>query len=268
MALFRASYFFKWHYLICILALITPFIKAETLLMQTPQATFPYQLVDLTHRLHKEMPSWTGRCGFHTEIKLDYDLESKEPSFRVQQLKMHAGIGTHMDAPAHCSTGKQSVDDLPLENFLAPCVVIDVSALADASYRLTVSEMELFEKKYGMIAPGSFVVIRTGWEKYWKGPERYHNNYVFPSISGEAAQFLLKRDIVGLGIDTLSPDKPSDGFPVHAALLGAEKYIIENIANAEKLPPKGSWTLAAPLNIEGGTEAPLRLVGLLPASLQ
>ena len=64
-------------------------------------------------------------------------------------------------------------------------------------------------------------------------------------------------------IDTLSPDLPSSGFPVHKHVLGAGKYIVENIANASKLPPVGSITLAMPIKVAGLTEAPIRLIGLL-----
>ncbi|MFZ4115830.1 MAG: cyclase family protein [Chthoniobacterales bacterium] len=226
---------------------------------------FPYHLIDLTHALDEMIPSWNGSCGFEQSIKLDYEKE--EPlSFRVQQLKMHAGIGTHLDAPAHCNRGELTIDQLSLTDLIAPCVVIDVSDRADAEYALCVEEIEIFETSYGPIEPHSFVILRTGWEQFWNQPKRYHNNYLFPSISGEAAQFFLKRNVVGLGIDTLSPDKPRDGFPVHEALLGANKYIIENVANSSALPTTGSLIIALPIKTRGGTEAPMRLVALVSSN--
>jgi kynurenine formamidase len=109
---------------------------------------------------------------------------------------------------------------------------------------------------------GFFYDCLYGWDSVLNVPEKYRNNHVFPSISKEAASLLLERQIVGVGIDTLSPDRPEDGFPVHHLILEADKYIIENIANASKLPPVGAYTFALPLKIQGGTEAPLRLVGL------
>ncbi len=106
-------------------------------------------------------------------------------------------------------------------------------------------------------------MIRTGWESFWHDSEKYRNHHVFPSISGEAAAFLLERHIVGLGIDTPSPDRPEDGFPVHNTILGAGKYIIENIANSSNMPPNGSFIAALPIKMKGGTEAPIRLIGLI-----
>lgn len=225
------------------------------------------KLIDLTHTITPSIPCWNGpkSCGFQHEIKLDYTDSNRDPGFRVQQITMHAGIGTHMDAPAHCVPNGASIADLPIESFFAPCVVIDVSELAHERYSLGLNELQEFESNHGKIAPGSFVIVSTGWEKFWGSPEKYHNNYLFPSVSKEAALALLDREIVGLGIDTFSPDRPEDGFLVHQHVLGAGKYIVENIANAGSLPAMGAYTLALPIKTADGTEAPVRLVGLVPA---
>lgn len=224
---------------------------------------FPYRIVDLTHSLSIDIPTWDGGCGFVHTLKVDYDDCTTDVKFRVQQLSMHAGIGTHMDAPAHCIPGGAAIDQLDLQHLVAPCVVIDVSQKSHESYSVTAADIHGFEQTYGATKPGSFVIIRTGWDKLWHQPDRYRNNHIFPSISLEAAQLLLSRQIAGLGIDTLSPDRPEDGYPVHKAILGAGKYIVENIANAAKLPPVGSYSIALPIKIAGGTEAPIRLIALV-----
>lgn len=234
---------------------------------------FPFSLIDLTHTLSPHIPAWNLQCGFQHSITLDYSDCLSDIKFCVQQINTPAGIGTHMDAPSHCIPGGAHINELPLKQLIAPCVVIDVSAgvltkadvsdRADEHYVVTPDDIATFEKKYGTIAPGSFVIIRTGWDRLWNEPARYHNNVVFPSVSPAAAQILLDRGIVGLGIDTLSPDLQSAGFQVHSLLLGAGKYIVENVAHADLLPPVGSFSLALPIKIEGGTEAPIRLIGLI-----
>ena len=50
---------------------------------------------------------------------------------------------------------------------------------------------------------------------------------------------------------------------MHQAILDAGKYLVENVANSVELPPQGSFSLALPLRIEGATEAPMRLIGLI-----
>ena len=227
-------------------------------------SSFPFTLIDLTHSLTPSIPSWDGSCGFSVSTLLEYADCDAEVKFKVQDLSLHAGMGTHMDAPAHCMPSGKTVDQISLNDCLAPCVVIDVEAIADEYFLLSKKDIEQFEQQHGRINAGTFIIVRTGWDKYWSNPSQYRNDLQFPSISIEAAQYLLKRDIIGLGIDTLSPDTAESGFPVHKVLLERGKYIIENIAFADRMPPVGGYTLIAPLLIADGTEAPVRLIGLVP----
>jgi kynurenine formamidase len=224
---------------------------------------FPFELIELTHPLSSSAPSWEGDCGFTHEIICDYESCRTPVKFRVQKINMYSGIGTHMDAPAHCIPRGLTIDAIDLNNLIAPCIVIDVSKEAHESYLLPTEAIHVFERKYGKIGVDSFVIIRTGWDAFWDEPEKYRNDLKFPSISQEAATLLIERKIVGLGIDTLSPDISNSDYPVHQAILGAGKYLIENVANSNELPPQGSFSLAMPMRIQGGTEAPTRLIGLV-----
>lgn len=225
---------------------------------------FPFHIVDLTHDLSPDVPSWNGSCGFHHEIKLDYQDCRSEVKFRVQQLKMHAGIGTHIDAPRHCFKEGRDVASLSLQNLITSSIVIDISSKAHSVYDVSAEDVLHFENNYGKIPPSSFVIIRTGWDQYWQEPAKYRNNFAFPALSKEATLLLLERNIAGLGIDTLSPDRPENGYFTHESLLGANKYIVENIANSKLLPPIGSYSLALPIKTVEGAEAPIRLIGLIP----
>jgi len=64
----------------------------------------------------------------------------------------------------------------------------------------------------------------------------------------------------------LLPDCLDTTFSVHQRILGAGKYIIENIANCHKMPAQGAYMIALPLNLEQGAEAPARIIGLVPVS--
>lgn len=221
---------------------------------------FPYRLLDLTHSLSPEAATWDGGCGFEHSTVCDYD-PACEYQFRVHKIRMNEGIGTHMDAPAHCVPGGAAIAQIPLADLLAPCCVIDVSASAHERSRVSPADIRNFEKAHGRIAPGSLVLMKTGWERFWPRPESYRNNGLFPSVSAAAAELLLERGIAGLGLDTLSPDREEDGFPVHKLVLDAGKFILENVANLDRLSPSGDFVLAAPMKIKNGTEAPVRLIG-------
>jgi kynurenine formamidase len=220
-----------------------------------------YTLVDLTHEVHPEIPTWDMTCGYFVKTMRDYQHCDGEYKFRSQALDIRASAGTHIDAPSHCFAGTDDVSDISLEKLVVPCIMVDVSSRADQKYKVSVADIQAFEAQYGKIPAGSFVLFYTGWSKHWDTPKKYHNNLQFPSISGDVARLLLDRDIVGLGIDTLSPDCDEKGSFVHAAILGAGKYIIENIAsNAEKLPPVGAEILVMPLRVQGAAESPIRLI--------
>jgi kynurenine formamidase len=221
------------------------------------------KLIDLTHPLSAETPHWSGNCGFQKKICSDYADWASETKFRVHQIEMYAGIGTHMDAPLHCFEHGKSIADIELEKLFVPCVVIDIPANASENYRLQPEDIINFEKTKTKIEKNTFVIVRTGWGKHWHNPSKYRNELIFPSVAATAAELLLEKDIVGIGIDTLSPDIPQHDYPVHNIMLGAGKYIIENIANAHLLPAYGSTICALPIKIKDGTEAPIRLVGII-----
>jgi len=222
-----------------------------------------FKIIDLTHSLSSEIPSWDGGCVFDLSIDSDYK-DCKPPYlFRTQKVKCGAGVGTHMDSPAHCFPNARTIDRLIVKELVTDCVVIDVSSEADENYIITPHVIENFEKKHGAIKSNSFVIFYTGWDAYWENREKYNNGHKFPSVSKATAEILLQRDIAGLGIDTLSADTGLNGFPVHHAILGADKYLVENIAHAKELPPIGAKSLVLPLKIKDGTEAPVRLVALL-----
>jgi kynurenine formamidase len=224
---------------------------------------FPYKIIDLTHIINSDIPTWDGNCGFQHKVRANDEDSTLSTKFLVQDIEMQAGIGTHMDAPLHCINGGKSIAEIPLENLVAPVFVIDVSDRAQQNYKLSVKDILDFELKFGDIAPDSVVIIRTGWDQFWNDPIKYRNDLSFPAISAEAASLLLSRDIKGLGVDTLSPDSSESQFPVHQLVLGAGKYIIENIANSKELPPIGAYIMALPIKIAQGSEAPIRLVGLI-----
>ncbi|MBM3632002.1 MAG: cyclase family protein [Alphaproteobacteria bacterium] len=227
------------------------------------QIFFPYKLIDLTHTLDNTIPTWNGGCGFNHDVHIDYSDCEGEYQFRVMKVAMHAGIGTHMDAPSHCIPGGRSIHDFDINDLIMSCMVIDISDQCYERYSLSAQDVADFESKHGKIASGACVFVKTGWSEFWNTPLQYHNNHVFPSVSVEAAELLIERGVSAIGIDTLSPDRPEDGFKVHKTFLGADKIIIENVANLGSMPPTGSFVMVLPIKIKDGTEAPVRLVGLI-----
>lgn len=236
----------------------------KTTYLQKSISLNDFEFIDLTHTLTTEMPHWGLDVGFKYNARFIQGTDTTAIKFRVQRLEMSAGIGTHMDAPAHCFEKGLAIDTIPLQSLITICRVIDVSAKVKTNekYSITPDDISHFENEYGVIPDGAFVILYTGWSHRWSQPEKYRNEKIFPNISVDAANVLLSRNIVGIGIDTLSPDAYGSDFPVHSLILGAGKYMIENVAHADKLDPIGNYIFALPIKIADGTEAPMRLIGM------
>lgn len=220
--------------------------------------------IDLSHTISSTIPTWNDTDSFKQETILDYTDCTTDVKFCVQRFTTSNGLGTHIDAPAHCIPGATTVDNLSLPSLIVPCVVIDVKDKATEKYELSIDDLNAFEDTHGKIAAGTLVGINTDWDRLWCNKNKYRNNLIFPSISKEAAQILVDRAIVGVAIDTFGVDKESSGYPVHHLLLSNNIYIIENATNLDKLPPIGSYVIALPMKIEHATESPLRFIGILP----
>jgi len=225
-------------------------------------------LIDLTHTLDSTIPTWEGDCGFHSIIEADYQDFKKPAQFRIQSLTCKAGIGTHLDAPRHCFVMGTSVAQLPLKQLVCPLYVMDVSMRSHADYHITVDDVLAFERQHGAVVAGSLFIGYTGWDMFWHDVLAYRNVdergvMHFPRFSAEAVTLLLTRGVVGIGIDTLSPDGADYTFPVHQLVLGSGGYIIENVAHAKLAPPVGALAVVAPLKVKDGTEAPIRLMAMV-----
>lgn len=226
-----------------------------------------YSFVDLTHTLSPSIPNWEGDCGFSPKLTWDYEMDAAAPvKFCVQDITIHAGIGTHIDSPAHCHKGQRFVGDIPLSELISPLVVISTAEYVDPEYVISIENVIEFERKYGEIIPGTFVAFHTGWSAHWDNAGKYRNDLKFPSVSAGAAAYLVSKNVTGIGIDTLSPDCPNSGFPVHELVLGNGKYIVENLASLNLLPPSGAAIFVMPLKTSGCTESPARIFAAVPKS--
>ncbi len=187
--------------------------------------------------------------------------------------------GTHVDAPIHFAEKGKTIDQIPLQDWIGPAIKIDVVAKCsnNRDYLLTVEDLKEWEAKYGRIPHNAWVLMYTGIDtKYYPDKEKVLgtaktgidalSELSFPGFSAEAAEFLVnERDIKGIGLDTPSIDYgKSLDFMVHRICFKANKLAIENIANLDKLPAKGSIIYAIPMLIKDGTGAPARVFAVLP----
>ena len=235
-----------------------------------------YQIVDLSHAFGAGTLYWPTSTS---KFGLKQEANGPTPGgwfYSANTLSTPEHGGTHLDAPRHFSEKGRTADEIPLEQLIAPAVVIDVTkeAAADRDYRLTRDAVLAFEKAHGQIARGTVVLLRTGWSRFWPEARPYlgddtpgdASKLSFPSYGVEAARLLVEeRGVAALGIDTASIDYGrSTDFQVHRVAAARNVPGFENLTNLDRLPARGAMVVALPMKIEGGSGGPLRAIALVP----
>ncbi len=227
------------------------------------------RVVDLTHTIDDKTPVYGDSRAPTFEVHTLASIPKDGYFARWFSLPEH--YGTHLDAPAHFARGRWTVEQIPPERMIGPLVVLDVrgKAQASADYQISLDDIGEWETANGHIPPGAIVVARTGWSQRWSSPQSYRNADAkgvlhFPGYSLEAAKFLVEgRNAFGIGIDTLSVDYGmSKSFPVHQYTLAHSLFHLENLANLEAAPDVGALAIVAPMKLEGGSGAPVRVYAL------
>lgn len=242
------------------------------------------RVVDLSVQLGPETPVIQLPEIFNQSPPLRIEeisrYDDRGPAWYWNVLHLGEHTGTHFDAPSHWVSGKDlpdnTTDRLPVESFVAPAVVLDFSAEAeaDSDFLLEPSHIEAWEAEHGRIPSGAWVLFRTDWSKRIT-PEAFFNADELgphtPGPSNEAVELLAHdRNVLGFGVETVGTDAGmaatfSPPFPCHYIMHGAGKYGLASLANLDQLPPTGSLVFAAPLKIVEGSGSPVRVLAIAPA---
>lgn len=251
-------------------------ILAVPVMAQKPASLPLGRVVDLTYAFDAKSVYWPTA----QEFKLETDAEGMtEKGYYYSAYRYSAAEhgGTHLDAPVHFAKGHESVDEIPLQQLIGAAVVIDVTkqCATNPDYLVSVADIEDWEKRNGRISPGTIVLLRTGFGKYYPDKKKYLGTEErgaaavaklhFPGLDPAAARWLTQnRSIKAIGLDTASIDYgQSTLFESHRILFDKNVPAFENVANLDQLPVKGFSVIALPMKIKGGSGGPLRIIALL-----
>ncbi|MEE9297357.1 MAG: cyclase family protein [Phycisphaerae bacterium] len=232
------------------------------------------KVIDLTHPFNEQTIYWPTARRFEL-TQVAYGLNEVGQWYASNDFCASEHGGTHLDAPIHFAAGRRATADIPITQLIGPLRVIDVRAQCegDRNYQLAPEDIQRHERRYGPIDPGTIVLIRTGFGRYYPDAKAYLGSDVrgvagdlsFPGIGEAAARALVSRRVDLVGLDTASLDHgPSIDFESHRVLNGANIPGLENVANLDKLPPRGATLIALPMKIDGGTGGPCRIIAILP----
>lgn len=193
-------------------------------------------LLDVSVAVAPGTPEWPGdtpySCGWTWSI-------AAGASVNVSATTASPHVGTHADAPLHVRDGAPASDELPLDAFIGPALVVDA-----ARFRGAIAPDDVA----ALVPPGTVrLLLRTG-STIAEGAFPA----TWPALSPDAAALLASRGLRLLGVDAPSvDDRESKALLVHHTLFGAGAYVLENLDLRGVAP--GEYELVAP---------PQRLVGL------
>jgi kynurenine formamidase len=225
-------------------------------------------VVDLTHTMSPEFPTFFGVPGIEVEKKFDF----KKDGFNLNWWRIIEHAGTHLDAPIHFSENGATADTIGAGELVVPFAVIDVrkKAESDPDYLMGIEDVQIWEKRFKKLPNSCCVAMLSGWagkvgeEAKYTGKDS-SGTFHFPGVAPELAEWLLKeRNVLGLAVDTLSLDHgKSKDFKTHNLWLPAGRWGLENVANLEKLPPSGAFAVIGLPKVKGSTGGPVRLIALI-----
>jgi kynurenine formamidase len=146
--------------------------------------------------------------GMYTPILPGYE-ETK-----FERITYHAKFGvmthkfitifhssTHVNAPIHLVPRAPAVGDIPLETFFGSGVVLSIP-----KKKWELIEPTDLEKATPKVRKGDVVLIDTGWHRKYSDSIEYFGHA--PGLSKKAAEWLVKKGVKLVGVDTPQVDHP------------------------------------------------------------
>jgi arylformamidase len=199
-------------------------------------------ILDISILVQPGTPEWPGdvpfTCGWSARIE-------QGATVNLSHVAGSPHVGTHADAPLHVRDGWPASDALPLEPFLGPALVLDVSRAPAGPLALDAGDPRL-----------------VGCQRLLLRTDRTIAEGVFPAawpvLSASTASLLVDAGVKLVGVDAPSVDeRESKSLEVHRALFGGGAYVLENLDL--RGVAEGRYELVAlPQRLGGLDAAPVR----------
>lgn len=181
---------------------------------------------------------------------------------------------THVDAPWHYNSTiggerAQTIDELPLDWFFAPGVIVDATDREDGE---ALAADDVRERLPRALVERDIVLVRSGRDAFY-GELDYMGRG--PGVTADATRWLFEQGVRVMGIDAWGWDAPlymqaeralaerrtGIFWAAHQADLPYAQ--IERLMNLGELPDEGFTVACFPLRLVGGSAAPARVVAIL-----
>ena len=180
-----------------------------------------------------------------------------------QKLCLPTHIGTHVDAPYHFHRDGTTVENMPLDRYMGPALLLDLRGSAKGKTAISVDDLKRAGAEPNAVK-GKITVLFTAWAENESGSARFY--YDGPYLSTPGAQYLAGNDVNAVAVDfpidkhPATPQSTLEDFPVHRLLLGKGIPLIENLINLNRLVGREFELWALPMKLLGGDGAATRAV--------
>lgn len=164
-------------------------------------------MLDMTIPFSVQTPQWAN----YLPLTVTYTSRVGGQNFGMGRNRetCHASIhlATHMDGEIHFWPRGRTIGQMPLEDWLGPGVIADIS---DKVSNSSVYTPEMIESVVE-VREGDILILKTGWHKYgWNSPDSDEFRYMIkhPGPSPDFSDWCVAKKIKWIGIDAVSADHP------------------------------------------------------------
>lgn len=201
------------------------------------------KIYDITYPLRHDIAVWPGDTPFSFDV--NWTIE-QSGSVNVGKLTMSTHTGTHVDAPFHFEKNGMTMEQAPLDVYVGPARVIDMSGVP------VITKDELL--KHDLSGVVRLLIKTNSWSDTTQFPSTI--TYIAPDAAAYFGELGVR--LVGLDVPSVDP-VDSKELPAHHALAASHVYILEGAVLADV--PVGDYELIAlPLKITGGDASPVRAI--------
>lgn len=185
-------------------------------------------MYDISMTIRKNMLVYKGKDEIRPRLTTVRDFSQGDA--HESELQMNVHTGTHIDAPLHMLEDGDDSNLFFAENPFYQAQLLDLTELDE---KITAADLKEYE-----IKDNAFIILKTKNSE----PgflEKTPAEFIY--LAESAAEYLISKNIKGVGIDTNGIERDQPDHPTHKKLLGEKIIILEGLRLKEV--PEGDYIL-------------------------
>lgn len=199
---------------------------------------------DISPEISERTAVFPGDTPFRRRVLLDF---KKDDNLVLSTIETTVHLGAHTDAPNHYHPDGAGISERDLNFYLGDCQVITVRIPRGERVRPAHLGTTKIQAKRVLFHTGSF-------------PDPNQWNGDFNSLSEELVEWLVKRGVILVGLDTPSVDLADDKIlEAHLAIYRNDLAVLEGVV-LDHVPDGVYELIALPLKLKSMDASPVRAI--------